>query len=408
MNKYRRIAGLCIALEVLLLIAGAMYINKSYERRNVKEYKVEISRLKQKMEEGEAVQELDLAKCSYVVSVKPFKAEDRCRYDYAVEEVRGELYRFEYKKAGMESVLRIFYGLNGMVILITMGIFLYLDRNIINPFKRMNYLTTELARGNLAVPMKQERSKYFKHFLWGMDMLREKLESDRVRELELLKEKKLLILSLSHDIKTPLFAIDLYTKALVFNLYESEEEKSAAIQGIEKNVSEIKRYVEEIAQASREEFLSFEVHNSEVYLADILKEINQYYDDKCRRLHISLEVGRVDNCLVLGDKDRIVEVMQNLMENAMKYGDGKVIKISFTEEESCKLITVSNTGCTLKEEELPHVFDSFFRGSNSEKQKGSGLGLYISRELMHKMDGDIFARLQNSEFEVTIVLRKIS
>lgn len=95
------------------------------------------------------------------------------------------------------------------------------------------------------------------------------------------------------------------------------------------------------------------------------------------------------------------------MENAIKYGDGKEIKIDFSEEENCKLISIFNTGYGLKQEDLPHIFDSFYRGSNSKKQEGSGLGLYICKQLMHKMNGDIFAQIKdNNIFEVTIVIKK--
>lgn len=110
--------------------------------------------------------------------------------------------------------------------------------------------------------------------------------------------------------------------------------------------------------------------------------------------------------MIHGDFDRIVEVLQNVIENAIKYGDGKKITINLDEEENCKLLTVCNGGCSLAEEELPHIFDSFYRGSNSEKQEGSGLGLYICKELMHKMDGDLFAKIKDREFYMTVVLRK--
>ena len=60
------------------------------------------------------------------------------------------------------------------------------------------------------------------------------------------------------------------------------------------------------------------------------------------------------------------------------------------------------------QEEMAHIFDSFYRGSNSEHVRGSGLGLYISKELLHKMDGEIYAgTTKDNEFTVTIVLRKI-
>ncbi|MCI7804402.1 MAG: sensor histidine kinase [Oscillospiraceae bacterium] len=94
------------------------------------------------------------------------------------------------------------------------------------------------------------------------------------------------------------------------------------------------------------------------------------------------------------------------MENAVKYGDGHTIEISFSEEDNCQLITVRNSGCTLPETELPHIFDSFWRGSNSEKSQGSGLGLYICRQLMRKINGEIFAEIQNEYMNVSAVFSK--
>ena len=94
------------------------------------------------------------------------------------------------------------------------------------------------------------------------------------------------------------------------------------------------------------------------------------------------------------------------MENAIKYGDGKRIRISFGEEEDCTLIQIENSGCSLKKEELPNLFDSFYRGSNSAGMKGNGLGLYICKTLMCKMEGDIFAQMNEDVFCVTIVVRK--
>lgn len=94
------------------------------------------------------------------------------------------------------------------------------------------------------------------------------------------------------------------------------------------------------------------------------------------------------------------------MENAIKYGDGKSISISFDEEEDCKLIHIENSGTGLKEEELPNLFDSFYRGSNSHGVKGNGLGLYICKTLMRKMDGDIYAKNSKQGFVVTVVVRK--
>ena len=98
--------------------------------------------------------------------------------------------------------------------------------------------------------------------------------------------------------------------------------------------------------------------------------------------------------------------MQNLIENAVKYGDGHSIELLFAEESGCQLVTVKNSGCTLPETELPHIFDSFWRGSNAGSNAGSGLGLAICRQLMHLMNGDIFAEIQGDAMCITLVFIK--
>lgn len=112
------------------------------------------------------------------------------------------------------------------------------------------------------------------------------------------------------------------------------------------------------------------------------------------------------DCLVKGDKERVIEVLQNIMENAIKYGDGRQITIAFSEEEDCRLVSVVNTGSSIPEVELVHIFDSFYRGSNADHVRGSGLGLYICRSLMQRMDGEVFAEQSEDGFLVTVVIRK--
>lgn len=107
--------------------------------------------------------------------------------------------------------------------------------------------------------------------------------------------------------------------------------------------------------------------------------------------------------MLSGDPDRALEVLQNLIENAIKYGDGNKISISFDREDECQLVSVHNGGCTLSDSELPHIFDSFWRGSNAGSNNGSGLGLYICRTLMRKMNGDIFAEIKGGDMLVTTV-----
>ena len=410
MSKFKIFTLWIVIVEILLILsANCLYFyqnNGSGGRLYLVEARRVIKEIEEQKLEASEIEAMSLNKYETIVEIREFAPGEACANDYLVEEIAGKLYRIEYVvERSSRLSLYINISLFGMMI-VTIIVLVYVYHKVLKPFQDMSNLSYELAKGNLSMPIKEEKSKLFGRFLWGMDMLREKLEDNKEKELEFQKERKTLILSLSHDIKTPLSSIELYSKALSEDLYDTKERKDEALQGIARNVKEIKGYVDEIVTASREDFLNLEVTMGEYYLSEVMKVTENYYKDKLSVIHTEFRVDEISECLVKGDKNRMVEVLQNVMENAIKYGDGKSIRISFGEEEDCKLIHIENSGCNLKKEELPNLFDSFYRGSNSTGMKGSGLGLYICKTLMRKMNGEIFAGMNEDVFCVTIVVRK--
>ncbi len=405
MSRYKRFATTIIIIEILVILACNLLFLRNQASDAGRLYRVEAARVVRELQEKD-VTAIDLSKYSTIVAIHEFVSQETCHNDYMVEQVGDKQYRIEYQATEQREPWVLLNAGLGIMFAMTLFLLVYVGKKVLKPFHNMTNLSYELAKGNLSTPIKEEKSKFFGRFLWGMDMLRENLESNKEKELALQKEKKTLILSLSHDIKTPLSAIKLYTKALSQNLYDTEEKQAEALLGIDKNVKEIEKYVSEIVAASREDFLNLEVNVGEVYLSQIMSTIQTYYQDKLSTLHTKFLVEDMEECLLKADKDRLVEVLQNMLENAIKYGDGKEIRITLREEEDCKLLSVENTGCSLKEEELPNIFDSFYRGSNSQGVKGSGLGLYICRELMRKMDGEVFAEIKDGSFLVTAVMQK--
>ena len=285
------------------------------------------------------------------------------------------------------------------------GILLYLKYRVIRPFNRVSELPYELAKGHLKGEVKQEKNRYFGDFLWGIGQLKDTLEVTKKRRLELEKEKKKMLLSLSHDMKTPLGTIRLYGKALEQGLYDTEEKKCHAARQICAKAEEIEGYVAEIIRSSKEDILDVRVEMGEFYLEELVKRVADTYVEKCAVRMMELQIGRYENRLVRGDIDRVLEVFDNVMENAFKYGDGRRIEISFYEEDFCQLIRIFNTGEAVSENDFNHIFESFFRGTNSLGQQGSGLGLYICREIMRKMDGEVFAEKEKDGMGIVLVFR---
>ena len=408
MKAFNRIFALVIAVIILIFIGSNILLLTKDTADTGRPYRVEISRLKQDIEKN-SLKEIDLSECEYVTGIEKYSDNFyNSESDYVICEINGELYRFDYKTSQMSNtknilLINIILGIMSVVIICVM---IYIRVKILSPFEKLKEVPYELSKGNLIIPVKESKNRFFGRFIWGVDLLRENIEQQKEKELNLHKEKQTLLLSLSHDIKTPLSAIKLYSKALSRGLYSDKEKQLEIADNINSKADEIESFVSQIVKASSDDFLSLEVNNGEFYLSELINSISVYYSEKLSLIHTQFSVAEYGNCILEGDIDRSVEVLQNITENAIKYGDGKEIGISFSEEENCQLITVKNSGCTLSETELPNIFDSFWRGSNAEEGKGSGLGLYICRKLMNKMNGEIFAEIKDGYMLVTTVFKK--
>ena len=365
-------------------------------------YRVEARRLAGEIAETGSY---DIEKYPHITGV--FTGDDIYRSDehYLIIEAGDTLYRVEYTVGnGQFGIVAVNCVLGALFLLVT-GFLYYIRRHIIVPFDRLSDVPKEIAKGNLAVPIPEEKSRFFGKFTWGVNLLRESIEDSRKKEISMQRDKKILLLSLSHDIKTPLSAIKLNAKALAKGLYKDEGKRRAVAESINIRADEIERFVNGITKAASEDFMSFEVTQGEVFLSNIITRIDARYVLQLAMSGTELVIQKYNDCILSCDPDRLAECLQNLIENAIKYGDGRRIEISFDKMDDCELITVSNTGCTLEAKELPQIFESFHRGNNADKVQGNGLGLFICKRLMSLMGGEVFADIRNGWFFVTLVVK---
>ena len=412
MKSYNRICAAVFAVWIILTIIANLYLLSLSRYDNDRSYRVEVSRIAREIAEN-GYHEPDFSRYEYVTDITVYSGDDsfyNTDSDYSILKINDILYRFDYnteKRTDIHRLMLLVNSILGIMILLLLAVMFYIRRRILQPFAHLIDVPYALSKGNLTAPIEETKNHFFGNFVWGLNMLREHMEQQKQRELTLQKEKKTLLLSLSHDIKTPLSAIKLYAKALSKGLYEDKAKQLEITEQINAKADEIEGFVDEIINASRTDLLSLDVTMGEFYLSTLLNHISDYYLEKLSLIKTDFSLGTYNNCLLKGDLDRAVEVLQNIMENAIKYGDGKSISLHMSEEEGCSLISVENTGCSLSEGELPHIFDSFFRGSNTAHQAGSGLGLYICRQLMHKMTGEIFAEVKDETMVVSIVFEKV-
>ena len=423
MKKFDKIMA-AVIISYLAIALGLPILFQGINNKWSSEYKVEINRIYLGLVEGTSFTKPNLNSYKFIKSVsflpessgtskedtdKFYKSINGLEYEikpwYHGDKLLGYL-RFNYTDLNSDN--SILFKVELVIFIfaaVIVAVLLYVRNSILRPFNTLSEMPYELSRGNLKEDIKENKNRYFGKFVWGINVLRENLDRHKIKELKLEREKKLLLLSISHDIKTPLNTIKLYAKAIEEEVYDTNEKKILAAKQIGEKSLEIENFVKEIIKTSSEDILEIEVKNSEFYLKDLIDKVIVTYKEKCNLKMIDFIVEDYANKLLRGDLERALEVIGNIIENAFKYGDGREIKISFYEEDYCQLIKIYNSGETISQNEFNHIFDSFYRASNAKDKQGNGLGLYICKQIMVKMDGEIFAECEREGMSFTLVFR---
>lgn len=403
MKAFARFTWIFLAVCLIFSVLLNVYLIRQNDAMSGY-YRVEAKRLTDEIRDTGT---WDLSKYEYLTGVFTEENGDiyKSENPYVILDIGGKLYRVEYMVNDTNKSIIIIDVFLGVILLLTVLMLTFIRRKIIYPFGRLNEVPQELAKGNLAVEIPEEKSRFFGRFTWGVNMLRESIEDSRKKEISMQRDKKLLLLSLSHDIKTPLSAIKLNAKALAKGLYKDEEKQRSAAESINSRADEIESFVSQITKAASDDFMEFEVIQGEVFLSQVIEKISMRYAPRFASTMTRFSIEEYADCLLSCDPDRLGECIQNLIENAIKYGDGKSIDLRFDKMDGNELITVSNSGCTLDEDELTTIFSSFRRGRNAENIQGNGLGLFICRKLMGLMGGEVYAEINGGRFEVTLVVK---
>ena len=206
MKAFDRASAAAVTVIILIFVCINIYFYIDAENAG-RPYRVEISRAASEMEKGE----VELDDYPTITAIVPIEGEEDLmsgNRDYLIRSVNGRLYRFDYinniKNSG-QTAANIALAVMSAVMLI---ILVLVRQKVLLPFNRLRELPYELSKGNLSAPINESRYRLFGRFTWGMNLLRENLERQRAKELELQAEKKKLLISLSHDII--FFGADLY------------------------------------------------------------------------------------------------------------------------------------------------------------------------------------------------------
>ena len=150
--------------------------------------------------------------------------------------------------------------------------------------------------------------------------------------------------------------------------------------------------------------MDFQACPAKFYVKEIVEFINQEYSNRFKMLHIPYQINCQTQALIDTDQSGVTRILSQMLDNAIKYGDGQGICITIEKQEEGFFFSVKNKGQLISEREIPFIFNSFWRGSNAEQVEGSGIGMFESRRIAKILGGDIYVKRYEASSEMEFIL----
>lgn len=255
----------------------------------------------------------------------------------------------------------------------------YFISSIVNPLQRINQITKEIAKGNFNVRIESENDDEIGDLAASInDMAHQLSEIDEM--------KNDFISTVSHEIRTPLTAIKGWSETLK-NIDSDPTLQKKGLDIIIDETTRLSVMVEELLSFSRMQSGKLTANKEKINLNLIAEQAFDIYKQKCIGEDINLNTHHNDkNILIYADKDKILQVLINILDNALKYNhSGGKIDIVVEKYKKYGKVTVSDTGCGIDKEDLKHVKDKFYKANNTVR--GTGIGLAVVDEIITMHSG---------------------
>ncbi len=296
-------------------------------------------------------------------------------------------------RLGIGSLALVFAGSYGLIIF-TLEKFIYRKIKLIY---KLIYQTKATKKEEV----------YFKYILpqKSIDEVREDVEAwgeRRNKEIEMLQKneayRKEFLQNLAHEIKTPIFAIQGYVDTLLGGAMEEEVIRKKFLENTAKNVDRLVNLVNDLDEISRLESGEQLLYKQNFIIQDLIREIYDSLSIKIQEKNIktTIKKGCEAPITVFADKEKIKQVLINLVENATKYGkpNGTIVASVYKTDDKHVLVEVGDDGIGIEEEHLNRIFERFYRtdAARSRDKGGTGLGLAICKHIIEAHGQSIHVR----------------
>ena len=296
-----------------------------------------------------------------------------------------------------------------LILLVTLAAMLIisfiLSQHITRPIKNIAAAAKEFASGNFDVRVPEDNHCY------EIDELAVSF-NNMARDLDQLEElTRGFISNVSHEFKTPMTTIGGFVDGMIDGTIP-EEQRDKYLRIIAEETRRLSRMVNRMLDAAKIQSGELLLSPAPFDFSAMTSQIILSFEQKIEKKKLEVECELDDRLIVMGDRDHLYRAVYNLVDNAVKFIDegGRLTLRAHPEGDFCAF-SISNTGAGISAEDLPHVFDRFYKAdrSRSMDKTGAGLGLYIVKNIINLHGGEISVRSDGgeTEFEFTLPLAKI-
>ncbi len=304
----------------------------------------------------------------------------------------------------IKSVSLFFLGIGIIVIFISGIVSVFLANSIVKPLQEVTKVAEKMADGQLKVRSNIKLQDEIGRLSDTLNYMAE----------ELIKKEQIkndFISSVSHELRTPLTSIKGWAATLKSEDFGDNEIILDGLEIIEKESDRLTFMVEELLDFSRFVSGRIKLENDEFQIKDTIEMIGKQLSPRAINNRIEFIINIDQNLgYMLGDENRIKQVLINLLDNAFKFTaeDGKVILNAYKDDESL-VLEVKDNGVGISEEELPKVKEKFYKGRNSKSHSGIGLSICDEIVKLHNGTMEISSNInEGTKVIIRLPLREVS
>lgn len=306
-----------------------------------------------------------------------------------------------------ESDFRLLDSLNialavigGLALLCSVFIGGFLAKRISRPVMKTAQIATQIAEGNYAIRFEEEiQTRELDELVSAVNHMAASLETQEGL-------RKRLTTDVAHELRTPLTVVSSHLEAMMEGVWDATPQR---LQGCYDELGRLSGLIADLERLAKVENENLKLEKTDVDLRQLTRTLIDNFETESAKKNLAVTLD-AEESIISADKDRVYQVFQNLLSNAIKYTpENGRIHISVTNADNQAAVTVEDNGIGIPEQDLPFIFERFYRADKSRNRStgGAGIGLTIAKSIIHAHGGTITAEsVYGKGSRFTVVLPK--